>query len=188
MPALEESMESSVAARLTRLEEQMQRQQSGTKDQLSLFVFSGDWDKLFSAFVLATGAAASGTRVVMFFTFWASAALRRGEKVRAPKSWLERMFGGMLPRGSRRTALSRMNFGGMGLRMMQMMMRQKKIASLEELISTAGDLGVEINICEMSMDIIGFRREEMFDYPGLSFCGVQTFLETAAEGKVTLYI
>jgi peroxiredoxin family protein len=160
----------------------------GTDDMISLFVFSGDWDKIFSAFVVATGAAAGGTKVNMFFTFWASAAMRSPDKINMKKSILEKMFGWMLPSGTGSLALSNLNFGGMGLNMMKIMMKQKGISSLEELIEAAAELDVNINICDMSMDIIGFKKEEFRKYPNLKFCGVQKFLEDASSGKLTLYI
>ena len=159
-----------------------------TEDQISLFVFSGDWDKVYSAFVVGTGAAAAGTKVRMFFTFWASAALRNPKIHKKNKTTIEKMFGCLIPNGLKKLALSKCHFAGLGHKMMNLNMKQKGISSLEELFEAAKDLDIEINICEMSMNIIGLHRDELIDYPNLRFCGVQEFLENAAKGHTTLYI
>jgi peroxiredoxin family protein len=159
----------------------------GQEDKLSLIVFSGSLDRLIAAFVLATGAAAMGMQVSMFFTFWATAALRR-DAARLPKSWLERMFGWMLPKGSRRLPLSQMNMAGGGPLMIRYVMKKKGVASVEEMMTLAAELGVVIHVCSMSMDLLGMKEGEMLAYPGLSYCGVAKFLETAAPGKITLFV
>jgi peroxiredoxin family protein len=159
----------------------------GQEDRLSLIVFSGSLDRLIAAFVLATGAAAMGMRVSMFFTFWGTAALRRNAE-RLQKSWLERMFGWMLPKGSARLPLSQMNMGGGGPLMIRYVMKKKGVASVEEMIELAAELGVVVHVCSMSMDLLGMKEAEMLDYPGLSYCGVAKFLETAAPGKITLFV
>jgi peroxiredoxin family protein len=159
----------------------------GQEDKLSLIVFSGSLDRLIAAFVLATGAAAMGMQVSMFFTFWGTAALRRDAE-KLSKSWLERVFGWMLPKGSRRLPLSQMNMGGGGPLMIRYIMKQKGVASLEEMIELAAELGVVVHVCSMSMDLLGMKEAEMLDYPGLSYCGVAKFLETAAPGKITLFV
>lgn len=156
-------------------------------DRLSLIVFSGSLDRLIAAFVLATGAAAMGMEVDVFFTFWGTAALRK-DSVRVEKALVERLFGWMLPSGSKRLPLSQMNLGGAGPAMIRGLMKKKGVASLEEMIALAGELGVRINVCTMSMDLLGMREGEMIAYPGLSYCGVATFLETAAPGKMTLFV
>jgi peroxiredoxin family protein len=157
------------------------------EDRLSLIVFSGSLDRLIAAFVLATGAAAMGTQVSMFFTFWGTAALR-DERKRAEKSWFYRMLGWMLPRGSRRLPLSQMNLGGGGALMIRRIMRSKGVASLEEMMKLAAELGVEINICTMSMDLLGMKEDEMIAYPNLGYCGAAKFLEVASTSKTTLFL
>jgi peroxiredoxin family protein len=159
----------------------------GQEDKLSMIVFSGSLDRLIAAFVLATGAAAMGMKVSMFFTFWGTAALRR-DAAHLSKSWLERMFGWMLPKGSRRLPLSQMNMGGGGPLMIRYIMKKKGVASVEEMIELAAELGVVIHVCSMSMDLLGMKEPEMLEYPGLSYCGVAKFLETAAPGKITLFV
>lgn len=159
----------------------------GQKDALSLIVFSGSLDRLIAAFVLATGAAAMGMHVSMFFTFWATAALRK-DTAGVQKTLLERMFGWMLPKGASKLPLSQMNMAGGGPAMIRYIMKKKGVASVEEMIAISAELGVEINVCTMSMDLLGMKPEEMIDYPRKSFCGVAKFLETAAPGKITLFL
>ncbi len=159
----------------------------GQEDKLSLIVFSGSLDRLIAAFVLATGAAAMGMKVSMFFTFWGTAALRR-DASHLQKSLLERMFGWMLPKGSRKLPLSQMNMGGGGPVMIRYIMKKKGVASVEEMMDLAGELGVVVHVCTMSMDLLGMKEKEMLEYPGLSYCGVAKFLETAAPGKITMFV
>ncbi len=158
------------------------------EEKLSMIVFSGDLDKLLAAFVVATGAVAMGMDVVMFFTFWGISALRDKAKDAGGKDMMGKMFGAMLPKGTGGVKLSKMNMGGMGTAMMKMLMKKKNVASLEEFLKMAEELGVRIFVCEMSMDLMGFKREEMIDYQGLEFCGVAKFLEEARNSKVQLFI
>jgi peroxiredoxin family protein len=160
---------------------------AGQRDQLSLIVFSGSLDRLIAAFVLATGAAAMGMRVSMFFTFWGTAALRQ-EHVRVKKNLLARMFGWMLPKGVRRLPLSQMNLAGGGPAMIRYVMKQNGVASVEDMIELSKELGVELNVCTMSMELLGIDPDELIDYPNKTFCGVAKFLETAAPGKLTMFV
>jgi peroxiredoxin family protein len=157
------------------------------QEKLSLIVFSGSLDRLIAAFVLATGAAAMGMQVSMFFTFWGTAALRR-ENVRVKKNLLERMFGWMLPKGAKKLPLSQMNMAGGGPLMIRYVMKKNGVASLEEMIELSKELGVELNVCTMSMDLLGMKPDELIDHPNKSFCGVAKFLETAAPGKITMFL
>ena len=161
---------------------------SPEKNQLSMVVFSGDLDKLLAAFIIATGAVAMGLEVVMFFTFWATPALRKKKAKAKGKDFFGKMFGFMLPKGSTKVKLSRMNMGGMGTAMMKSLMKKKNVQSLEQMIDLAAELEVKIYICEMSMDLMGFKREEMIDYPQRDFVGVATFLEKAGNSKIQLFI
>jgi peroxiredoxin family protein len=162
-------------------------QSSGQQDKLSLIVFSGSLDRLIAAFVLATGAAAMGMQVSMFFTFWATAALRK-DIAHVKKTLLERMFGWMLPKGVKKLPLSQMNMAGGGPMMIRHIMKKNGVASVEEMIEICAELGVELNVCTMSMDLLGMKPEELIDYPNRNFCGVAKFLETAAPGKLTLFL
>jgi peroxiredoxin family protein len=160
---------------------------AGQQEKLSLIVFSGSLDRLIAAFVLATGAAAMGMQVSMFFTFWGTAALRR-DNVHVKKTLLERMFGWMLPKGVRKLPLSQMNMGGGGPMMIRHIMKKNGVASVEEMIELSKEMGVELNVCTMSMDLLGLKADELIDYPGRTFCGVAKFLETAAPGKITMFL
>jgi peroxiredoxin family protein len=160
----------------------------GAEEKLSMIVFSGDLDRHLAAMIIATGAAAMGMKVVLFYTFWGTAALRAPDRKVGGKDFMSRMFGWMLPKGRNRLKLSQMNMAGMGTAMMKSLMKKKNVSGLDELYEMAGILGVEIKICEMSMDLMGFRREEMIDYPNLEFCGVATFLAHARESAIQLFL
>jgi len=158
------------------------------ENKLSMIVFSGDMDKVLASLVLATGAVAMGMDVVMFFTFWGTPILRDKNKKVGGKDLMGKMFGAMLPKGACEMKLSKMNMGGMGTAMMKSLMKKKNVASVEEMLGLAAELGVRMYVCEMSMDLMGFKREEMIDYPNLSFCGVAKFLEEAQNSKIQLFI
>jgi peroxiredoxin family protein len=157
-------------------------------NKLSMIVFSGDLDKALAAFIIGTGAVAMGMEVVMFFTFWGTPMLRAKDKSAKGKDPISQMFGAMLPKGASKLKLSSMNMGGAGTAMMKSLMKKKNVASLDEMIDLAGELGVNIYVCEMSMDLMGFKPEEMIDYPGLTYCGVAKFLEEAIDSKVQLFL
>jgi peroxiredoxin family protein len=159
-----------------------------TENKLSMIVFSGDMDKVLASLVIATGAVAMGMDVVMFFTFWGTPILRDKNKKVGGKDLMGKMFGTMLPKGACEMKLSKMNMGGMGTAMMKSLMKKKNVASVEEMLELAAELGVRMYVCEMSMGLMGFKREEMIDYPNLSFCGVAKFLEEAQNSKIQLFI
>ena len=158
------------------------------ESKLSMIVFSGGLDRQLAAMIIATGAAAMGMKVVLFFTFWGTAALRDPARKVGGKNLMSKMFGFMLPKGRNRLPLSQMHMAGMGTAMLKGLMKKKNVASLDQLYEVAAALGVEIKICEMSMDLMGFKREEMIDYPDLEVCGVATFLANARESAVQLFI
>ena len=173
---------------LFELQKKVNKLEKGTKDQLSMVVFSGDMDKILAAMVIATGATAMDMEVKLFFTFWATSALRDPKKKTKGKNFISKMFGMMLPNGRNKLKLSKMNMCGMGTSMIKGLMKKQHVASLDEMFATAGELGVEISICEMSMNLMGFKKEEMIDYPKMNICGVATFLADASESKVQLFI
>jgi len=158
------------------------------EDKLSLIVFSGDLDKALAAFIIATGAVAMGMEAVMFFTFWGTPILRDQKKHVGGKDMMGKMFGAMLPHGADKVKLSKMNMAGMGTSMLKSLMKKKNVASLDEMINLAGELGVRIVVCEMSMDLMGFKREEMIDYPDMIYGGVASFLEEAGNSRVQLFL
>jgi peroxiredoxin family protein/TusA-related sulfurtransferase/rhodanese-related sulfurtransferase len=152
----------------------------------TMVVFSGDLDKAIATFIIANGAAAMGRNITLFFTFWGLNILRRPERVKVSKNIVEKMFGIMMPRGSKKLGLSRMNMGGMGAKMIRMVMKSKNVQSLEELMQAAMDNGVRIVACQMSMDVMGIRREELID--GVEVGGVATFLGSAETSDMNLFI
>lgn len=156
------------------------------KDNKTIVVFSGDLDKAMAAFIIANGAAAMGKKITLFFTFWGLNILRKSEYVPVKKGFMDKMFGFMMPRGSKALKLSNMNMLGMGTKMMRMVMKNKNVSSLEELIQSAMDAGIEIVACQMSLDVMGLRQEELLD--GVKVGGVGYYLSEAEDSNVNLFI
>lgn len=152
----------------------------------TLIVFSDDLDKALASFVIANGAASTGRKVTMFFTFWGLNVIKKEHPGAVQKDTMGKMFGMMLPSGSRKLSLSKMNMMGMGSRMMRKIMQDKRIDSLESLIEQAKANGVEFIACQMSMDVMGITKEELID--GVNVGGVATYLERAEEANVNLFV
>ena len=180
-----ENMEQQLADLQTRLQI---LENKAPSNKVSMIVFSGDMDKVLASFVIATGAAAMGMEVVMFFTFWGTPVLRDKQKKAGGKDAMAKMFGTMLPKGACEVKLSKMNMAGLGTAMMKSLMKKKNVASLEQMLALAEELGVRIFVCEMSMNLMGFKREEIIDYQDLCFCGVAKFLEEANDSRIQLFI
>jgi len=157
-------------------------------DKVCMVVFSGDLDKILAALSMAAGAAAMGIEVCLFFTFWATPVLRRTDGAGTKGPTMDRVLGLMLPRGTKSLRLSRMNMGGMGPAIFKRRMRDKHFAGCEELFEMARESGVSIKVCDMSMDLMGIRLDELIDYPGLEQCGVATFMDNALRSRVTLFV
>lgn len=157
------------------------------KDQLSMVVMSGDLDKLLAAFIIATGSAAMYDKVVMFFTFWAIPLLKDPKK-KIKKNTISKAFEIMLPQHTKGLKLSTMNMMGMGPIMIDWLMKKHNVKSLGDLIKIAGEMGVEIYICQMSMDLLGYKWEEMIDYPNIKAAGVGKFVAEAGQSKASLFI
>ena len=155
-------------------------------DNKTLIVFSDDLDKALASFVIANGAASTGKKVTMFFTFWGLNVIKKQHKPTVTKDIFGKMFGWMLPTHSGKLKLSKMNMGGAGSWMMRLIMKRKRIDSLESLIQQAIDNGVEMIACTMSMDVMGVQKEELMDNVTLS--GVASYLERAEEANVNLFI
>lgn len=153
------------------------------KDMATIVVFSGDFDKLMAAFIIASGAAAMGTDVNMFFTFWGLSAIKNARQFRG-KTITEKMLSVMLPVGSAGT--SKMNMLGLGPQFFKYMMKQKNVQTLGDLMDIAIEMEVEMTACQMSMDVMGIRREELMD--GVKFAGVGAYLGDAIESRITLFI
>jgi peroxiredoxin family protein len=153
----------------------------------TIILFSGDMDRVLAAFVIANGAAAMGDDVTMFFTFWGLNAIRKYDKpTQHGKSFLQRMFGDMMPCGPNKLHMSHMNFAGVGPKLMKRMMRKNNVMSLDEMLTTAKEQGIKMIACTMSMDVMGLKAEELID--GLEYAGVATYLGEADEANVNLFI
>ena len=152
----------------------------------TLILFSDDLDKTLATFVLANGAAATGKKVSIFFTFWGLNAIKKTHKPKVKKDIFGRMFSWMLPSDSSRLALSKMNMMGMGAKMMRYLMNKKGVDSLESLRQQAIDNGVEFIACQMSMDVMGVKREELLD--NVTVGGVASYMERADRANVNLFI
>ena len=156
-----------------------------TQDK-TMVIFSGDLDKAIAAFIIANGAASMGHKVTMFFTFWGLNILRKDDPPKVKKNLIEKMFGFMMPRGSRKLTLSKMHMAGMGTAMIKGIMKKKNVNSLEELIQSALDNGVIIQACQMSMDLMGIQGEELIDR--IEKVGVATFIHASDESNATIFI
>jgi len=172
---------SQLTGRVETLEKQIDQ------DKLVLGVMSGSFDATMAAFIIALGAAASDMEVDMFFTFWATAALRDPKK-RVSKGMLDKMFGWMLPSGSRKLPLSKMQMLGIGPPMIRAVMKSRNVASLEKLMQDAGELGVRIHVCTMSMDVMGLKAEEFIDYPNIDYVGVGSFIGMADRARQCFFL
>ena len=154
-------------------------------NRVTMVVFSGDLDRVIASLVIATGAASMGLEVSMFFTFWGLAVLKK-ERQLAGKNVLEKAFSLMTPAGIGGLGVSKMNFAGAGALMLRRMMKDKDVASVEELFAMAREMGVRIVACSMTMDIMSVKEEELIDNVELG--GVATYLGDASDSKVTLFI
>ena len=161
-------------------------QLSKPSDGASLIVFSNDMDRVLAAFVLANGAAATGRKVTMFFTFWGLTVLRKKKPGKVKKDFMGTMFSGMLPKGMDDLSLSQINFAGMGPKLMKKRMKQKQVDQLRSMYTQARMAGVHMVACQMSMDIMGIHASELLD--GIEIGGVATYMEAASESGVNLFI
>jgi len=157
-----------------------------SQDRKTIIVFSSDLDKAMAAFTIAAGALAMGSEVTMYFTFWGLNILRKSQKVTVKKDLVERVFSAVMPRGPERLGISKMNYGGLGARVMRWIMARKNVQPLTELMETAQSLGVQMIACTMSMDIMGITKEELID--GIGYAGVATYLTEADKASLNLFI
>jgi peroxiredoxin family protein len=155
-----------------------------TPEKASIVVMSGDMDKVMGAFIIATGAAAFDMQVSMFFTFWGLKAIQKGGLT--GKGVMGRMLGLMNRGGIDRLGPSKFNFGGMGRWMFKKMMKQHKVTPLPELLRQAQELGVKLTACEMSMNVMEIKKEDLID--GVKIGGVASFIADASESKFSLFI
>ena len=159
---------------------------SDNREKSTIVLFSGDLDKAIAAFIIANGAAAYDHEVTIFFTFWGLNTLRKDQVVANQKGWLGKIFGHMMPRGADKLGLSRMNFGGMGPKMIKHVMKKHNALSLPQLIELAREQGVRMVACTMTMDLLGLQQQELLD--GIEYAGVAAYLGDAADARVNLFI
>jgi peroxiredoxin family protein len=160
-------------------------EQRAPEDRIALVVFSGDLDRVLGAFVIATGAAAMGQQVSMFFTFWGLSVLKKNTQF-SGKTFFQKMMAAMSPGSSQSLPVSRLNYFGVGAKMLRSMMRAKNVSSLEEMVSLARELGVRLIACEMSRDLMGITESELVD--GLECGGVASFLADSLKSRTSLFI
>ena len=176
--ALEEKVQA-LTRRLADLEERT------PEDRVAMVVFSGDLDRVLAAFIIGTGAAAMGQEVSMFFTFWGLSALKKGAEL-SGKTFLQKAMALMSPGSSLELPVSKMNYFGVGAKMLRAMMKEKNVNSLEDMISLARELGIRTIACEMSRDVMGINDSELF--PGLEHGGVASFLADSLKSRTSLFI
>ncbi|HZS11363.1 MAG TPA: DsrE/DsrF/DrsH-like family protein [Nitrospirales bacterium] len=156
-------------------------------DKVTIVLLSGDMDRAMAAFIIATGAAAMGMEVTMFFTFWGLNAIRRKGGMTSAKDWLRRMFGVLNRGGAETLPLSRFHFWGLGTGMMKRVMRQHRMPGIPELMQTAQDLGVRFIACTTTMGLMGISKDTLIE--GVDqLAGVTTYLAEAKSGSVNLFI
>ena len=152
----------------------------------TMVIFSGDLDKALAGCIIANGVIASGHQASMFFTFWGLNLLRKNEHVKVKKNLVEKMFGWMMPRGTQKARLSQMHLAGMGTAMIKGIMKKKNVDSLPAMLQMAIDNGVRIQACQMSMDLMGIKREELID--GIEVVGVATMLAASDDSNGVIFI
>jgi peroxiredoxin family protein len=156
-------------------------------DRVTIVLLSGDMDRAMAAFIIATGAAAMGMQVTMFFTFWGLNTIRRKGAASSASDWLRRMFGFLNKGGAESLPLSRFHFGGLGTKMMQKVMKQNRMPGVPELMQTAMELGVRFIACTTTMGLMGITKDTLIE--GIDqFAGVTTYLAEAKQGSVNLFI
>ncbi len=157
-----------------------------SSNNATLICFSDDLDKALATFVIANGAASTGKKVTIFFTFWGLNVIKRAQKPRVEKDFFGKAFGFMMPKSSKNLSLSKMNMAGMGSKMMRMVMKNKQVDTLESMIESAKESGVEFVACQMSMDVMGVKAEELID--GVEIGGVATYLERTESAGLNLFV
>jgi peroxiredoxin family protein len=179
---------SQLQAQIDSLNKKISLLENSRKDQLSIALVSGDLDKILAAMIISLAAAAMDTKVKLFFSFWSLSALRDKNRKVKGKDFISKMFGMMLPEGRNSLKLSKMNMAGMGPVMIKYLMKKQNVLSLDQMFKEAGELGIEITVCEMSMNLMGFKREEIIDYPHLRYAGAATFVVDAGESSLQLFV
>ncbi|MCM3764584.1 DsrE/DsrF/DrsH-like family protein [Neobacillus niacini] len=156
------------------------------KKKTTIILFSGDYDKAMAAYIIANGAAAYDHEVTIFHTFWGLNALRRDENIPVQKGFMEKMFAKMMPKGADKMGLSKMNFAGMGPKMIKGVIKKHNAMTLPQLIEMAQEQDVKLVACTMTMDLIGLQKEELLE--NIEYAGVAAYLADAQDGNVNLFI
>ncbi|BAQ09647.1 hypothetical protein OXB_1175 [Bacillus sp. OxB-1] len=152
----------------------------------TIVLFSGDYDKAMAAYIIANGAAAYDHEVTIFHTFWGLNALRKDATVPVKKGVLEKMFGKMMPRGADKMGISKMNFAGMGPKMIKHVIKKHNAMTLPQLIDMAQEQDIKLVACTMTMDLLGLDQKELMD--DVEYAGVGAYLADAQDGQVNLFI
>lgn len=160
--------------------------QNHNAKHMTIVVFSNDLDKALASFIIANGASSMGYKVTIFFTFWGLNILRKDNPQNIKKTFIEKILGFMMPRGAKKLALSKMHFCGIGTAMIKNIMHQKNVTSLPELINTAKNNGIELIACNMTMELMGIKHEELID--NVTLGGVATYIQNASQGGINLFI
>jgi len=177
MPEVAEKVQE-LEARLAKLE----AKNSG----LTMVLMSGEFDKAMAAFIIANGALAMGKEVTIFVTFWGMDVIKKPHFSTAGRGFLEKMVLWMRPKGVMKLPTSKMNFGGIGPKLFRYMMGKKNVEPLASLVEMAMEFGLRIVACQMSMDVMGIKKEDLLD--GIEVGGVAAFLESSYKSNTTLFI
>ena len=154
--------------------------------QITMVLFSGDFDQVMASFIIATGALSMGKSVSIFVTFWGLDAIKKPSFSTAGRGFLEKMILWMRPKGPLKLGTSKMNFAGIGPKLFRYMMRKKNVVPLPSLIEMAQEMGVKIVACQMTMDVMGIKKEDLLD--GIEVGGVAAFLSDSFSSNTTLFI
>ncbi|NOY82660.1 MAG: hypothetical protein GXP31_16810 [Kiritimatiellaeota bacterium] len=188
--------ETNLEQRLANLEQELSRLRAEfaerrPEDLVCIICFSGEWDKVFAALTLATSALALGSEVHVFCTFWGASLLRGGPATPCrshKRPWPQRLLDLLMPKSIEDLPLSRMNFFGIGRRMLRSMMKKKGVADLTTLMAEARELGVHFHVCDTSVSLFGWSDAEIGRIPGCDRCGAATFLALALKSRAVFFI
>lgn len=158
----------------------------GENKKTTIVLLSGDYDKVMAAYIIANGAAAYDHEVTIFHTFWGLNALRKDKNIAVEKGFLEKMFAKMMPRGVDKMGISKMNFAGLGPKLIKKVMKKHNALPLPQLIEMAQEQDVKLIACTMTMDLLGLHKEELMD--NIEYAGVAAYLAEAENGNVNLFI
>lgn len=156
------------------------------KKTTNIILFSGDYDKAMAAYIIANGAAAYDHEVTIFHTFWGLNALRKDNPPAVKKTFLEKQFAKMMPRGADKMGLSNMNMGGMGPKMIKQVINKHNAMTMPQLIEMAQEQEINLVACTMTMDLLGLKQEELLE--DVTYAGVAAYLADAENGQVNLFI